>query len=45
MVVQGSVLSPFLLIIVIDVVTELSMESVYSKVLYADDLFFMIETI
>ena len=42
---QGSVLSPFLLAVVVDVVTEFVSENVLSKLLYADDLFLTSETI
>ena len=41
---QGSVLSPFLFAVVVDVVTELC-KGVLSKLLYADDLVLMSETI
>ena len=42
---QGSVLSPFLFAVVVDVVTELAKEGVLSEWLYADDLVLMSETI
>ena len=42
---QGSLLSPFLLALVVDVVTEFAREGVLSKLLYADDLVLMSETI
>ena len=42
---QGSVLSPFLFAVVIDVVTVFSREVAVSKLLYADDLVLMSETI
>ena len=42
---QGSVLSPFLLAVVVDVVTEFVREGALSKLLYADDLVLMSETI
>ena len=42
---QGSVLSPFLLAIVVDDVIELAREGVLSEVMYADDLVLMSETI
>ena len=35
---QGSVLSPFLFVVVVDVVSELAREGGSSEVLYADDL-------
>ena len=35
---QGSVLSPFLFAVVVDVVTELAMEVVLGELLYADGL-------
>ena len=41
---QGSVLSPFLFAVVVDV-TELVREGVLSELLYVDDLVLMIETI
>ena len=42
---QGSVLSPFLFALVVDVVTEFAREGALSKLLYADDLVLMSETI
>ena len=42
---QGSVLSPFLFAVVVDVVTEFAGEVVLSELLYADDLVLMSETI
>ena len=42
---QGSVLSPFLFAVVVDVVTDLAREGVLSELLYADDLVLMSETI
>ena len=42
---QGSVLSPFLFAVVVDVVTEFSREGVLNELLYADDLVLMNETI
>ena len=42
---QGSVLSPFLSVDVIDVVTELAREVALSELLYVDDLVLMSETI
>ena len=42
---QGSVLSPFLLALVIDVVTEFAIEGALSESLYADDLVLISETI
>ena len=42
---QGSVLSPFLIAVVVDVVTELAREGVFGELLYADDLVLMSETI
>ena len=41
---QGSVLSCFLLALVVDVVTEFSREGALSELLYADDLVQMIVT-
>ena len=38
---QGSVLSPFLFALVVDVVTELANDSILSELLYADDLVLM----
>ena len=42
---QGSVLSPFLLALVVDVVTVFAREGALSELLYADDLVLMSETI
>ena len=42
---QGSVLSPFLFAVVVDVVAELYRDGTLSKSLYADDLVLMSETI
>ena len=42
---QGSVLSTFLLAVVVDVVTELAREDALSELLHADDLVLMSETI
>ena len=42
---QGSVLSPFIFAVVVDVVTELAREGALSELLYADDLILMSETI
>ena len=42
---QGSVLSPFLFAVVVDVVTEFASEGALSEFLYADDLVLMSETI
>ena len=42
---KGSVLSSFLLTLVVDVVTEFAREGVLSELLYADDLALMSETI
>ena len=42
---QGSVLSPFLLAVVVDVVTEFAREGTRSELLYADDLVLMSEII
>ena len=42
---QGSVLSPFLSAVVVDVVTEFAREGVLSELLYADELVLMSETI
>ena len=41
---QGSVLSPFIFALVIDVVTEFAREGALSELLYADDLVLMNET-
>ena len=41
---QGSVLSPFLFAMLVDVVTEFTREGALSELLYADDLFLMSET-
>ena len=35
---QGSTLSPFLFVVVVDVVTELAREGALSELLYVDDL-------
>ena len=40
---QGSVLSPFLFAVVVDVVTEFAREGALSELLYADDLVLMSE--
>ena len=42
---QGSVLSPFLFAVVVDVVTEFATEGALGKLLYADDIGKMSETI
>ena len=42
---QGSVLSPFLLAVVVDVVTEFARECALSEMLYANDLVLVSETI
>ena len=42
---QGSVLSSLIFSAVVDVVTELEREGMLSKLLHADDLVFMSETI
>ena len=42
---QGSILSPFLFVVVVDVVTEFAREVALSELLYADDLVLMSETI
>ena len=42
---QGSVLSPFLFAVVVDVLTDFSREGALSELLYADDLVLMSETI
>ena len=42
---HGSVLSPFLFAVVVDVVTEFVREGALSELLYADDLVLMSETI
>ena len=42
---QGSVLSPFIFAVVVDVVTEFDRECVLSELLYVDDLVLMSETI
>ena len=42
---QGSVLSPFLFAVVVDVVTKFHIEGALSELLYGDDLVLMSETI
>ena len=42
---QGSVLSPFVFAVVVDIVTELAKEGELSELLYANDLVLMRETI
>ena len=42
---QGSVLSPFLFALVVDIVTEFARDGALSELLYADDLVQMSETI
>ena len=42
---QGSVLSPFIFAVVVDVVTEFARDGVLSELLYADDLVLTSETI
>ena len=42
---QGSVLSPFLLAVMVDVVTEFAREVALSQLLYVDDLVLMSENI
>ena len=42
---QGSVLSPYLFAVVVDVVTEFTREGVSSELLYAEDLIMMTEMI
>ena len=42
---QRSVLSPFLLAVVVDVVTELARDGALSELLYVDDLVLMSEAI
>ena len=42
---QGSVLSPFIFAVVVDVVTEFDREGAISELLFADDLVLMSETI
>ena len=42
---QGSVLSPFLFALVVDVVTEFAREGALSELLYGDDLVLMSEII
>ena len=42
---QGSVLSPFLLAVVVDVVTGFAREDALSELLYGDDFVLMSETI
>ena len=41
---QGSVLSPFLFAVMVDVVTEFAREGALSELLYADGLVLMSET-
>ena len=41
---QGSVMSPFLFAVVVDVITEFARESALSELLHADDLVLMSET-
>ena len=42
---QGSVLSPFLFAVIVDVVTEFAREGALSELLYADDIVLVSETI
>ena len=42
---QGSVLSPFLIALLVDVVTEFARDDKLNELLYADDLIMMSETI
>ena len=42
---QGSVLSPFIFALVVDVVTEFARDGALSELLYADELVLMSETI
>ena len=42
---QGSVLSPFLFVVVVDVVTEFARDGALSELLYSDDLVLMSGTI
>ena len=42
---QGSVLSPFLVEVMVDVVTEFAREDTLSELLYADNLVLLSETI
>ena len=42
---HGSVLSPFIFAVVVDVVTEFAREGVLGELMYADDLVLMSETI
>ena len=42
---RGSVLSPFIFAVVVDVVTEFAREGALSELLYADDLVLISETI
>ena len=42
---QGSVLSPFLFAVVVDIVTEFAREGALSELLYADDLVLVCATI
>ena len=42
---QGSVLSPLLFAIVVDVITEIARRGVVNELLYADDLVLLSETV
>ena len=42
---QGSVLSPFLLVLVVDVITEFARDDELNELLYADDIILTSETI